>query len=138
MADISLISGDLEFENGDFKLSESILNQILHGIFIDGRAPDSFNYEEPRGYWGSVPEGRELGSLLWTLHREKITTETIASARDYCIDATRHLIENGQADDIDYNFTRHRTDPNQLDLEIIVYKDGLINETILINNIYRN
>ena len=88
MADISLISGDLEFENGDFKLTESILNSILSAIFIDGRAPDSLGYEDPRGYWGSIPEGRHEGSLLWTLHREKITTETIASARDFCIDAT--------------------------------------------------
>ena len=137
MADISLISGDIEFENGDFKLTSSILNEILTALFIDGRAPDSLGYEDPGGYWGSVPEGRHLGSLLWTLHREKITAETIASARDFCIDATRHLIEDGLADEIGYNFSRDTTDPNQLNLEIVVYKDNLVSETLLVNNIYK-
>ena len=138
MADISLITGDIEFQNGDFKLTASILNQVLLALFVDGRAPDSLNIEDDvRGYWGSVPEGRHLGSLLWTLHREKITAETIASARDFCIDATRHLIEDGLADEIAYNFSRDTTDPNQLNLEIVVYKDNLVSETLLVNNIYK-
>ena len=59
--------------------------------------------DDPRGWWGDIgdADGVELGSLLWTLWREKITAETLTRARAYCVDALQWMIGDGIARRVD-------------------------------------
>ena len=136
MGDISLLTGDLEFEGGDFKQTESIINLVLLSLFIDGRVPEEFGYDDPRGYYGTVLRGEHAGSWLWTLQREKITDETIARANDYSKNATQWIITQGLADDIIFTFTRDNIKPTLLNMYVEIIKDSIVIDSINIQNIY--
>ena len=136
MGDISLLTGDIEFELGDFKQTDSIINMVLLSLFIDGRVPDDFGYDDPRGYYGTVLRGEHEGSWLWTLQREKITAETIARANDYSKNATQWIITQGLADDIIFTFTRDNIKPTLLNMYVEIIKDSIVIDSINIQNIY--
>lgn len=68
---------------------------IFTSLFTDAQAPaDLVPAGEFRGgYWGDTFSERSLGSLLWTLRREKITQKVLMRARDICLDALVWLLD---------------------------------------------
>lgn len=93
---LALLGNDLEADDG-------METAVILSLFSDARAPDGTvppdGTGNPRGWWGDVgdPDGKELGSLLWLLWREKVLPPTVARARDYCRYALRWMIEDGIA-----------------------------------------
>lgn len=93
---LSLLGDDLEADDG-------METAVILSLFSDARAPDGTvppdGTGNPRGWWGDVgdQDGKELGSLLWLLWREKVLPATVSRARDYCRDALRWMIEDGIA-----------------------------------------
>lgn len=82
---------DLAVRGGDLVLGDGLLEAIWLSIFTDRRAPETLavDGDDRRGWWGDALEaaaedrdGRPLGSLWWTLAREKETEETRLRAKD--------------------------------------------------------
>ena len=108
MTDIALIwsndsfGGDLALVNGRLATDDGLRTAILISLFTDARArPDDRLPDEgadPRGWWGNahspVP-GRELGSRLWLLGREKLTGAVVERARAYAAEALAWLKDDG-------------------------------------------
>lgn len=130
MADIAkswnpdTLSADLAIAGAAFTESASLQSAVVNSLFSDARAPaellaymadrDGVTVAEvdPRGWYGDsyasqAPgqttgggEPDRFGSLLWTLQREKQTTETLNRARDYATDALAWMMTDGIARDI--------------------------------------
>lgn len=108
MTDLAIIwsnesfSGDLALVEGQLATDEGLRTAMLISLFTDARAraddalPDPGG--DPRGWWGNgfdrVP-GRELGSRLWLLSREKLTFATLARARAYAEEALAWMTAEG-------------------------------------------
>lgn len=91
---------DLVLADGDLSLDETLLPAVLASLFSDGRAPTRDGTpaldQDLRGYWGEAA-GDPYGSLLWTLWREKTTSETAARAREAAQSALAWLVSSGIA-----------------------------------------
>lgn len=67
--------------------------------FTDARLPDSEplpdNSNDRRGHWGDtfVAGNDSIGSLLWTLYREKMTTAIVNRGRDIATEALQWLLD---------------------------------------------
>ena len=77
---------DMALEAGDVTLGDGLVEAVILSLFTDARAPADMDVPgDRRGWWGDgdAQAPRPLGSLLWTLAREKETDETRLRARDY-------------------------------------------------------
>lgn len=111
MSDIALVIKDncfdLNIKNGDLEADDGLETAVAISLFTDRRVNDE---ELPaletrkRGFWGDMfPEVDQdkIGSRLWTIAREKQTTETLRRAEDFSREALNWLIEDGVADSIE-------------------------------------
>jgi len=105
---------DLAIEDGDLALDAGLRTAVLVSLFSDARipSPEELPYGEtnPRGWWADTFENARTGSLLWTIERAKITTETINTIRDSIETALAWLLEGGIVDDVQVTVTRLNTD----------------------------
>lgn len=74
---------DLTFAGGDLSVGDGLLETLWLYLFTDRRAPEHIQIEseDRRGNWRDALSVRPLGSLLWTLKREKQTEETRLRAK---------------------------------------------------------
>ncbi len=96
----SLSVGDIETDGADLASEDGLKTAILLSLFTDRRAeaddlPDG--EVDRRGWWGDslAEDGFRLGSLLWTLRREKQTTEVLRKAERHSRDALAWMVEDG-------------------------------------------
>ena len=75
---------------------------MIASLFTDARAGDDDRLPDDgadrRGWWGnafSPVAGRELGSKLWLLNREKLTAATVERGRAYAAAALAWLKQDG-------------------------------------------
>lgn len=101
----NITAGAADLVGGRTLATDEWLNVVVFtSLFTDAYAEaDERPADEPDhgGYWGDMFHTRSLGSLLWTLRREKITTEIVLRARDICLRALAWLIESGRVRAID-------------------------------------
>jgi len=108
MTDIALIwsndsfSGDLALHAGRLSTDDGLRTAIHLSLFTDARAkaddPLPDDGADRRGWWGnaySPVSGRELGSRLWLLSREKLTADIVDRARVYVAEALAWLKDDG-------------------------------------------
>lgn len=100
-ADLGIAAGDLDTDSG-------LAGAILLSLFTDARArpDDVLPYEgaDRRGWWGDVAADEaddRMGSRLWLLSREKLTTTVLARAREYALEAVAWLLRDGVASTVD-------------------------------------
>jgi len=108
--DLALLTGETPTIQTDHGL-ETAVNAAL---FTDGRAreddvlPDG---TDRRGFWGEAwPSvgGVKLGSRLWLLDREIITSQTVARVREYGTEALQFLTKIGVAQSAVFDAVRDR------------------------------
>lgn len=60
---------------------------ILISLFTDrlARSDDDYGDSDRRGWWGDTNEEHQLGSRLWLLRREKLTTKVAIKAETYAL-----------------------------------------------------
>lgn len=92
--------GDLALVQGRLATDDGLRTAMLISLFTDARArgddPLPQPGTDPRGWWGNgfaLHPGRELGSRLWLLEREKLTRDVVARARAYAAEALAWLEE---------------------------------------------
>lgn len=72
----------------------------LISIGTDKRARPSDRETDRRGWWGdahALVRGHEIGSLLWLLRREPLTSQTVRRAKFAADDCFRWMVEDGIA-----------------------------------------
>ncbi|EEP92456.1 hypothetical protein ykris0001_3920 [Yersinia kristensenii ATCC 33638] len=69
---------------------------ILLSLFTDrlARSDDDIDGDDRRGWWGDSGATSAIGSRLWLLRRQKLTTQVAIKAEDYAAEALAWLIED--------------------------------------------
>ena len=113
---------DLVIENGDLAIDNGLRTPVLVSLFSDARVEDPADLPDgetnPRGWWGDAFLRTPMGSLLWTLSREKITAEVQSQARVAAEDALAWLILDDLVEDVTVNVTRLDYDGLLLRIEL--------------------
>lgn len=106
---------------------EPLVRAVMISLFTWRRAnpDDDLPADSRHGWWGDIypdiPNDR-IGSRLWLLSRAKITTETIARAKEYAEEALQWLIEDGVASRVDVESERQGL--STIAIACRIYKTG--------------
>lgn len=115
---------DLKIEKGDVVRDDGLETAVIISLFTDRRVTEEekpYLANSKRGYWGdlfSEIDGDKMGSRLWTLEREKRTTEVLRRAEDYAREALQWMIEDGVVLSISANASYDENKFLIIDLEI--------------------
>ena len=105
---------DIVRDGGNIQTSDLLETAVLISLFTRQRAreddvlPDSRSGNR-EGWWAdaySEIEDNNIGSRLWFLSREKLTTNTLNRAKTYSAEALQWLIDDGIADAVDVETER--------------------------------
>lgn len=109
-----------------------LATQIFTSLFSDARATHEEippGETERGGYWGDTFSSRSLGSLLWTLRREKLTPPILLRARDICLQALAWLLDEGHITTVDVQTSVLATD--RLGITVICTQDAVTTQYTL-------
>lgn len=86
-------------------LRQALPRAVIISLFTWGRArpDDDLPGADRMGWWGdSFPAvaGDRIGSRLWLLARSKITSSTVARAKEYAQEALAWLVDDGVASEV--------------------------------------
>lgn len=89
--------GDWELLKGGLSGGDDLQTAILISLFTDrlARSDDDHDGDDRRGWWGDSGAKYNIGSRLWLLNRQKLTTKTAQRAEDYAAEALKWLIDDG-------------------------------------------
>ncbi|MBK5146005.1 phage GP46 family protein [Budviciaceae bacterium BWR-B9] len=92
-----------KLSGGDLLTGHDLETSILISLFTDRQARDDDMIEDfdRRGWWGDYESEYLIGSRLWLLRRQKLTTKVAIKAEDYAKEALEWLIKDGVASFID-------------------------------------
>ncbi|MFA5398507.1 MAG: phage GP46 family protein [Methanogenium sp.] len=141
--DDSLMECDLSITDGDLTLEDGLETAILLSLFIDRRAEDDDELDNPndkRGWWGdqvtSFP-GDRIGSRLWLLERAKTDTETLRATEEYALEALEWMKEDGVVEDIEVEAYRVKIKNTEvLGLKVMLKKFEGNNETFIYDDLW--
>ncbi|WP_019209688.1 phage GP46 family protein [Yersinia massiliensis] len=113
--------GDWQTGGGGLRDGDDLETAILISLFTDrlARADDAIESDDRRGWWGDTGSEYPIGSRLWLLRREKLTTKVALKAEDYANEAVAWLLDDGVVTAISAN--AQIVFPNRLNL-IISYQ----------------
>lgn len=108
-------------------VSEPLARAVLNSLFSWARAHDDDKLpgRSRNGWWGdsfSDNPGDRFGSRLWLLSREKVTSETVARAREYAEEALSWLVEDGVASRV--IVTTEVTNAGQVAMQVVIVRPG--------------
>lgn len=101
--DVSAGAGDWSIVSGSVATAQTgydtLKNAVLLSLFTDRLAPKEYTGGDRRGWWADTYLDAPVGSLLWTLFRQKITNRRtlLIKARQYCEDALQWMVTDGAA-----------------------------------------
>jgi phage gp46-like protein len=124
--------------------TEPLVRSVIISLFTWRRAnpsddlPDFGPQAQRMGWWGDsfpvMPNDR-IGSRLWLLSRAKLTSETVARAKEYAEEALKWLVDDGVAVRADVEAERIGT--STLGLACRIYKaDGKVPVDIRFTNVW--
>lgn len=113
--------GDWQTGGGGLLEGDDLETAILISLFTDrlARSDDAIDGDDRRGWWGDTGSDYSIGSRLWLLRREKLTTKVALKAEDYANEAVAWLLDDGVVTAISTN--AQIMYPNRLNL-IISYQ----------------
>ncbi|MCK5602852.1 phage GP46 family protein [Candidatus Pacearchaeota archaeon] len=122
--------GDLDRTGGNnFIEGLDLETAVLISVFTDRRAEPSDEYGKTNhykgGWWGSITEliGREMGSRLWLLRREKLTQSNLNLAKAYLEECLQWMLDDSVAESIVVTTWRGNT-PTLLCFKIEIERPG--------------
>jgi phage gp46-like protein len=141
--DDSLMECDLSITDGDLTLEDGLETAVLLSLFIDRRAEDDDELDNPndkRGWWGdqvtSFP-GDRIGSRLWLLERAKTNIETLRAAEEYALEALEWMKEDGVVEDVEVEAYRVKIKNTEvLGLKVMLKKFEGNNETFIYDDLW--
>ncbi|CNI29994.1 GP46 family protein [Yersinia aldovae] len=89
--------GDWQTGGGGLLDGNDLETAILISLFTDrlARTDDVIEGDDRRGWWGDSGSAHPIGSRLWLLRREKLTTQVALKAEDYANEALVWLLDDG-------------------------------------------
>ncbi|CFV26491.1 GP46 family protein [Yersinia enterocolitica] len=89
--------GDWQTGGGGLLDGDDLETAILISLFTDrlARSDDAIDGDDRRGWWGDTGSEYPIGSRLWLLRREKLTTKVALKAEDYANEALAWLVDDG-------------------------------------------
>ncbi|EPF2621975.1 phage GP46 family protein [Yersinia enterocolitica] len=110
--------GDWQTGGGGLLDGDDLETAILISLFTDrlARSDDAIDGDDRRGWWGDTGSEYPIGSRLWLLRREKLTTKVALKAEDYANEALAWLFDDGVVTAISTN--AQIVYPNRLNLII--------------------
>ncbi|CNH94481.1 phage GP46 family protein [Yersinia pekkanenii] len=95
--DVNASLGDWQTGNGGLLDGDDLHTAILLSLFTDrlARMDDAIDGDDRRGWWGDSGATSPIGSRLWLLRRQKLTTQLAIKAEDYAAEALAWLMEEG-------------------------------------------
>lgn len=108
-------------------MQDSLSRAIVISLFSWKRADENDIYDKElgkQGWWGDSLNDDKIGSKLWQLLRNKITSETIFQAEEMVFDALKWLIDDGICTDISVSVERDNDTPDRLNVSIILEQSG--------------
>lgn len=110
--------GDWQTGGGGLLEGDDLETAILISLFTDrlARSDDAIDGDDRRGWWGDTGSEYPIGSRLWLLRREKLTTKVALKAEDYANEALAWLVDDGVVTVISTN--AQIVFPNRLNLII--------------------
>lgn len=113
MSDIALLYSndedvaDILINPPGLLVGKELETALIISLFTDRRANDDDDLElneSRRGWWAdtfNTIRNDKIGSRLWLLRRAKMTSETLARAREYVLEACRWLLDDNVASSLD-------------------------------------
>lgn len=97
--------GDISITDSDLTHEEGLETAVFISLFTDRRAENDDaidDVNDKRGWWGDTLEtdGDKIGSKLWQLYRQKITTDTIEKIQEYIEDSLQWMLDDGVVADV--------------------------------------
>ncbi|MCV5591620.1 phage GP46 family protein, partial [Escherichia coli] len=82
---------------GDIVCGNDLQTAILISLFTDrlADASDETDDGNRRGWWGDLEQDYRVGSRLWLLRRQKLTTQVALKAEAYAREALQWLKDDG-------------------------------------------
>ncbi|CNE42082.1 phage GP46 family protein [Yersinia kristensenii] len=116
--EVDKLLGDWQTGGGGLLDGNDLETAILISLFTDrlARPDDAIDSDDRRGWWGDTGSEYPIGSRLWLLRREKLTTKVALKAEDYAAEALAWLINDGVVTAISAN--AQIIYPNRLNLLI--------------------
>lgn len=107
--------------------AEALIRAVIVSLFTWRRAnaDDPLPGADRFGWWGdnfAAVANDRIGSRLWLLAREKLTTQTVERAREYTEEALAWLIEDGVATRVDVEAERQGVD--RIAVACRIYREG--------------
>jgi phage gp46-like protein len=117
--------GDWQASQGDLLSGNDLETAILISLFTDrlARTDDDYDGSDRRGWWGDTSADYPIGSRLWLIKRQKLTTAIASKAEDYATEALQWLIDDGVVASV--SITTQIVYPSRLYMQIVFFKpDG--------------
>ncbi|CNH57970.1 putative bacteriophage protein GP46 [Yersinia massiliensis] len=94
--DVDRSLGDWQVGHGGLLDGNDLHTAILLSLFTDrlARIDDAIDGDDRRGWWGDTGAASPIGSRLWLLRRQKLTSQVAIKAEDYAAEALAWLIED--------------------------------------------
>lgn len=88
---------------GDIVCGNDLQTAILISLFTDrlADASDETDDGNRRGWWGDLEQDYRVGSRLWLLRRQKLTTQVALKAEAYAREALQWLKDDGVVASLD-------------------------------------
>ncbi|MDE9495932.1 phage GP46 family protein [Xenorhabdus bovienii] len=101
--DVKSIHADWRVGRGDLVTDNDLQTAMIISLFTDrqARSDDDIDGVDRRGWWGDNGADYSIGSRLWLLHRQKLTTAVALAAEDYAREALQWMLDDGVAESID-------------------------------------
>ena len=89
--------------NGDLLSGDDLQSAIMISLFTDRltHKDDDYDDEHRRGWWADTGTDDFIGSRLWLLRRQKLTTQIARKAEDYAREALAWMIKDGVVSNIE-------------------------------------
>jgi phage gp46-like protein len=136
MTDITTIwnaaqsSGDWQVGNGDLVSGSDLDTAIYISLLTDRQARDDDDYDgtDRKGWWGDTDADYEIGSRIWLLRRQRLSTTVAAKAVAYAKEALQWLIDDGVIASV--SITTQIVYPSRLNMAITYQKPDLTSTTV--------
>lgn len=82
---------------GDLVCGDDLQTAMLISLLSDRLADESDDTDggDRRGWWGDYEQDYRIGSRLWLLRRQKLTTLTALKAEDFALEALQWMVDDG-------------------------------------------
>lgn len=90
---VDAIHADWQADSGALTTGNDLQTAIIISLFTDrlARRDDTYDGSDRRGWWGDSDSDNQMGSRLWLIRREKLTTRVAIKAEEYAKEALSWL-----------------------------------------------